>query len=149
MKKLFFSVDGNRYFTENQFITGAQIKKIANLSDECELYLVRQGHQYEFIDNSMSVNVAMPGIEHFETNKPKPVEPITIVVNTKSISFNEQKISYEQVVALVFGSYNPQIGYTVVYSHGPHQNPKGNMAKGTDVFVKNNMEFNVGNPHKS
>ena len=151
MKELFFSVNGIKYSVESQFLTGTQIKEIANVPEEYELYLVIPEYQDELINNNTRVNMARPGIERFEARKPTSGEPvrIIIIVNTNHIPYNEPKITYEQVVTLAFGSFDTQIGYTVVYSHGPRQNLKGKMAKGTDVFVKNNMQFNVGNPHKS
>ena len=91
--------------------------------------------------------MARPGIEHFVSRK--NTYDITIIVNASPIKYDKSKISYEAVVILALGSYDPNRGYTVKYSDGPKENPKGLMSKGTEVFVKHNMNFNVRSNHQS
>ena len=62
-----------------------------------------------------------------------------------------RELSYGDVVVLAYGSYNDasSIIYTVVYSNGPIENPKGSLVKGRTVKVKEGMIFNVGCSDKS
>lgn len=75
---------------------------------------------------------------------------ITIIVNAREKSFRGKEISFEQVVALAFGSVssNPNIVYTVTYKKG-EGNKEGTMDKGDTVRVKQGMIFNVTQTDKS
>lgn len=84
----------------------------------------------------------------------KPETPITILVNgqDKSLTIGTKRISYDEVVALAYpnqGDNGVNIIYTVSYSNGHEKNPKGNLAKGKSVFVKEGMIFNVSRSDKS
>lgn len=94
------------------------------------------------------VNFARPGVEKFEARKPE--EGVQIIVNGTPISYDKEKISYEQLGKIVYGgSISSQQGYTVVYKDGPDQNPNGILSKGSEVFVKHNMKFDVTRTHLS
>ena len=74
-----------------------------------------------------------------------------IIVNGREKPWKEKNITFEQVVVLAFGNYdpNPNKVYTVTYDRGPHENPEGSMVKGDTVFTKNKMIFNVTCTDKS
>jgi len=73
-----------------------------------------------------------------------------IIVNAQRKTWNNERISYSQVVDLAFPPpHTPTEMFTVQYSHGPHQNPQGTLAEGQDVQVKSGMIFNVGRTDKS
>lgn len=86
-----------------------------------------------------------------------PIPPkdktITIKVNTveKELDKNVKKLSYEEVIVLAYGNYNEddRVIYTVNYSNGPKQNPKGTLVKGKNVKVGEGMIFNVSRSDKS
>jgi hypothetical protein len=82
----------------------------------------------------------------------KKSKEITIIVNGRDKIVEKGRITYEEVVILAFGSYdpNPNIEYTVTYSKGdnPHK-PKGILEKGETVMVKKGMIFNVTRTDKS
>lgn len=75
---------------------------------------------------------------------------VTIIVNGREKQYGEKRISFEQVVALAFGTYedNENIVYTVTYSKGEDKK-EGSMVKGDDVKVKDGMIFNVSRTDKS
>ena len=147
--KLFnFSVDGTMCRTEHQFLTGAQIKRMAGVPAEFELYLVVPGYQDELIDDDKTVNLARPGIERFESRKPG--HQVIIFINTAPKPYDRPVISYEDVVALFGGdASNPLKGYSISYADGPRQNPRGILAQGQQVFVKHRMRFNVDETDRS
>lgn len=63
-KVLHFKVEGKMYETAQQFITGAEIKKIAGIPLDVDLYLhINKPYSDELIDNDKLVDLAMPGIE--------------------------------------------------------------------------------------
>lgn len=79
-------------------------------------------------------------------------KPVNIIVNGRPKEWNERRISFSQVVALAFGSYeeNDQIIYTVTYQ--AKEKPKkheGTMVKGDEVNVHPGMVFNVSRTDKS
>jgi len=75
-------------------------------------------------------------------------ERVTIIVNARPKEWNKEEISYEEVIALAFGSYSddPNIVYSVSYKKG---NESGSLVKGESVRVKNGMIFNVKQTNKS
>ena len=148
-QKFNFMVANKPYFTEHQFLTGKQIKELAGISAEYELYMTAPHTRDELDDDNKIVNLALPGVEKFEARK--PAEGIMIIVNGSLIPYNNPTISYEQLGIIVYGGNNPsnRQGYTVVYKDGPDQNPGGVLSKGNEVFVKHNMKFDVTRTHLS
>ena len=81
----------------------------------------------------------------------KKKKEVTIIVNGKDCTIEKSKISFEQIITLAFGSYdpNPDVAYTVSYSKGPDKKPKGQMVEGDKVNVKDGMIFNVSRTNRS
>jgi hypothetical protein len=88
-----------------------------------------------------------PGVEHFISKKNS--SDIILYIQGNPVTYDKPKISYKEVVELAFENYDPNRGYTVKYTNGPIQNPKGTMAPGNEVFVMNKMRFNVASTYKS
>lgn len=76
---------------------------------------------------------------------------ITIIVNGEEKEVKKQKISYEDVIILAFGSYNnsEEIAYTIMYFRGNNEKPNGFLLKGQEVNVKKEMKFNVSKTNRS
>ncbi len=68
-----------------------------------------------------------------------------IIVNGKPKSFVGKKITFKEVILLGFGSgaFDEKFNYTVMYSKGNQEDPKGTLVEGKSVNVKENMLFNV------
>lgn len=81
----------------------------------------------------------------------KEHKEVTIIVNTREKTWNEKKISYEEIVVLAFGSYSddPNIVYTVNFTKGDESKHEGSLVKGESVRVKDGMIFNVTQTNKS
>ena len=147
-KKLLFTINGVQYTWYKQFIRGIQIRELGNIPREDELYLdLPDGWEDDFIEDDEIVDLARPGVEHFISRT--KIHGIEIIVNQSRKKYDKPKISFEEVIGLANGSYDPNRGYTVKYSDGPKENPNGLMSKGTEVFVKHNMNFNVRSTHQS
>ena len=89
--------------------------------------------------------------EHPE--KPEHPNRITVLVNgeEKMLLPHAKQLSYEEIVKLACGMLptNPNTIYTVAYSNGPIENPKGTLTRGRSVLVKEGMVFNVSKSDKS
>ncbi len=73
-----------------------------------------------------------------------------IIVNAKPKSWNEEIISYSQVVDLAFPPPHKETEvFTVQYGHGPKENPQGTLVDGQKVEVKDGMVFSVTRTDKS
>lgn len=147
---LHLTINGKGYEWHQEFITGAEIRRLDNIPSEDEIFLaIKKPWEDEPIPDDKQVNLARPEIEHFysKNNDYK----ITIIVNGRPKLWIEKTITFEQVVVLAFGTYdpNPSRVYTVTYDKGPHQNPESSMVKGDTVFVKDKMIFNVTATDKS
>jgi hypothetical protein len=81
---------------------------------------------------------------------PEEHKKFEIIVNARKHEWNEDTISYTQVVDLAFPPpHQPTEIFTVQYSHGPKSNPKGTLVEGHSVFVKSDMVFDVTQTYSS
>jgi len=147
---VFLTINQEQYEWSKEYISGAEIRVLGNVSPDDEIWLaVKRPWEDELIENDTKVNLARPEIEHF-FSKDKHVK-VMLIVNGREKPWTEKTITFEQIVVLAFGSFdpNPNKVYTVTYDRGPHQNPEGAMVKDDKVFVKNKMIFNVTPTDKS
>lgn len=149
-EKLRFTVNGNMHEWSEQFITGKQIREVANIDADDKIFLDNKKPYIDnLIDDEEQVDLARPSIERFYT---VPVNfEIVILVGGNPFNWTKAQISFEEVIILAFGSYNdsPNVAYTVAYEDGPKQNPEGSMIKGTAVYVKHKMIFHATATDKS
>lgn len=78
--------------------------------------------------------------------------PQVLDINTREIEYPEKEISFREAVKLAFPDaiFDDRFTYTVEYSKGPEQNPKGSLIdNGKKVWVKNRMVFDVERADKS
>jgi hypothetical protein len=75
----------------------------------------------------------------------------TIIINAREKSWENKKISYEQIIELAFGSYSEDenITYTVLFSKGENSHHEGSLIKGKSVVVKDGIVFTVTLTNKS
>jgi len=93
----------------------------------------------------------MKETEETSAEKPEQKHSVTLIVNARPKEWKEQHINFREVVVLAYGQFedNPNIEYTVAYSNGPKQNPRGSMVGGDKVKVQDRMNFNVTRTDKS
>ena len=74
----------------------------------------------------------------------------TIIVNAQPKSVDHKRLTFEDIVILAFGAYQPSdtIIYTVLYTRGEH-GKEGSMVAGDSINVKDEMEFNVDKNNRS
>ena len=149
---LHLTINDKKYDWHQQYITGAEIRKLGNIPKEDEIFLkIEDPWDNEFIKDDTREDLARPGIEHFFSKKRGEHHIFTIIVNGREKPWNEKNISFEQVVILAFGNYmdNGATVYTVTYKRGHEPKPEGTMVKGDIIRVKNKMIFNVTATDKS
>lgn len=147
-RALHLTINGKQYEWHQQYITGAEIRRLGNIPKEDEIFLaVKKPWEDEPIPDDKSVNLARPEIEHFYSK----AKEVIIVVNGTPHKWTKEKISFKEVIVLAFGQYidKPTMVYTVAYEDGPRQNPEGSMFVGQEVFVKHKMIFNASQTDKS
>lgn len=150
VKEFKFFVNKEKLTSSSPFMTGLQIKEMAKVPVEHELYQNVPGNQDKLILNEATVNLELPEVEHFYTKEPE--SGIVLIVNGTPCSFEETKVTFEQIVKMAFPNKptsGENVGFTVSYSKGPEKNNSGVMSPGSVVFVKNLMQFNVTATHKS
>lgn len=142
------TINGKKYEWNQQYITGAEIRRLGYIAKDEEVFLsVRKPWEDELIPDDKQVNLARPEIEHFYSK----VKEVTIVVNGTPHQWVKEKISFKEVIILAFGQYidKSTMVYTVAYEDGPRQNPEGSMFAGQEVFVKHKIIFNASATDKS
>ena len=66
-----FTIDGKPHKTEEQFITGAEIRKLGNIPSDYEIFLKVKGPgDDQLIKDTDKVDLSKPGTEHFYGCKP-------------------------------------------------------------------------------
>ena len=82
---------------------------------------------------------------------PKPQRPFVIFVNGRRFVWEKNMISFEEVITLAFGDYNPapNIAYTVSYFNGPKDFREGTLTKGHSIPVKDGEKINADRTDKS
>ena len=141
-------INEKRYDWHQEYITGAEIRKLGDIPPDEEIFLaIKRPWEDESISNEKQVNLARPEIEHFYSI-PKDV---IIVVNGTPHKWNKPKISFKEVIILAFGQYinKPTMVYTVAYEDGPLHNPESSMFADQEVFVINKMIFHATATDKS
>lgn len=75
----------------------------------------------------------------------------TIYVNGREYNWNENEISFIQVIELFFGTFDASSGaaYTVAYKRGQGNKPEGVLNFGESTKVKDKMIFNATRTDKS
>ena len=138
---LFLTINGGKYKWYEQYVTGKQLKELAGIPLDDDLYLsIKKPWEDELICNETNVDLARPGIEHFFSKEID--KDIIIIVNSRDKPWSKKTISFDEVINLKDGNVNNgNKAYTVTYTDGPKQNPSGELAKGDNVFVKNKMKF--------
>ena len=147
-RDLELTINGNKYKWKQQYITGAEIRKLGHIAKDEEIFLaVKKPWEDEPIPNDKQVNLARPEIEHFYSI----AKEVIIVVNGTPQKWTKEKINFKEVIVLAFGQYinKPTMVYTVAYEDGPKQNPEGSMFVGQEIFVKYKMIFNASQTDKS
>ena len=65
-----FVIEGKEYATFDQYKTGAELKQLAGIPLDTELFLsISKPYQDELIENDKSVNLARPETEYFFIKK--------------------------------------------------------------------------------
>lgn len=152
MKVLKLIINDRHFEWSEQYISGADVKRLAGIPDSDLLFLsIKKPWEDELIESETRVDLARPGIEHFYSKQHDEHLPFKVIVNGREREWSSRTISYEQVAKLAFPDYseNNTTVYTVSYTNGPGQNQEGTMVKGDFVYVKNKMIFNVTPTNKS
>ena len=148
-KKLPFTINGAPFIWYKQYITEPEIKALGKINEDDEVFLkIRPPFEDELIAKGATVDLARPGKEAFIS---KPPSAYNLIINAQLKSWKQSTISFEQVIILAFGSYSDDVNrvYTVTFTNGPKQKPKGVMVKGDSVHVKNEMKFDATPTDKS
>lgn len=80
---LLLTINGKTYKWYEQYITGAEVKKLAGILEEEHLFLaIEKPWEDERIADETKVDLARPGIEHFYSKKEGP-KKVSITINHK------------------------------------------------------------------
>src|SRR5699024_2082489 len=112
---LYLTINDERYKWHQEYITGAEIRKLGDIPREDKLFLaIKKPWEDEPIPNDKKVNLARPEIEHFYSKDKDDDDEITLIVNGRLKPWEEYSITFKQVVVLAFGDYdsNPNKVYT-------------------------------------
>lgn len=95
-EKLLLTIEEKQFEWTNQYITGSQIKQLAGIPLEVDVYLaIKEPWQDELIPNDEKVNLARPSIEHFFVK-----QKLKLTINEKPFFWYNQYITGKQIRVL-------------------------------------------------
>jgi hypothetical protein len=86
-----------------------------------------------------------------DKDKPNGHKDVTIYINGTAKTVKKERLSFEELVALAFDPVPSGDGvqFTIQYSRGHSDKPKGSLIEGQSVQVKEGMEFDVTSTNRS
>jgi hypothetical protein len=148
LPKLAFVVDDNWEVTTQPTQTGQSLRDLIGVSEHLHLLRDFESPCDQTISNDDSIEFADGPV--FITRCDE-TQSITIIVNARPKEVNYSTITLAQVVILAFGEMqdDPKVLYTATYSHGPKENPEGELSLGKTIKLKERMVFCVTRTDKS
>jgi hypothetical protein len=126
-------------------ISGAALRKLADIDPEHALYLKVEGGPDRLIEPQDLVNLGAPGVEQlFSAPKALPVWDIT--VNSRQEFVHSKHVTFEQVVQFAYPGAQPELNvvYSMTYRHVASKPHAGELSAGGSVEVKHQGSvFNV------
>lgn len=108
MMKLQFFIDGQRFETTEVYQTGKDLKAIAGIPSEIDLYLsLKRPYEDELIANDQQVDLSRSESEYFYVKK-----PFKFVINGTSFDWPKQYITAEEIRKI--GKVDPELE---LYNH--------------------------------
>jgi hypothetical protein len=128
MMKLQFFIDGQKFETTEVYQTGKDLKAIAGISSETDLYLsLKRPYEDELIANDQRVDLSRPETEYFYVQK-----PFGFVINGLSFNWPKQYITVEELRKV--GKVDPE---QELYNH---------QAKVPDLPLTNKERIDLSQP---
>ncbi|MBL9187489.1 MAG: multiubiquitin domain-containing protein [Opitutaceae bacterium] len=145
-----FTLDDRQLAWGKPVISGAALQALAKTAPDQSIFLEVRGGTDRLIEPGDLVDLTAPGIERFITG-PKPIVTYEIIVNSRPHLVPGPRVTFEQVVALVFpGPHGPNIVFAVTYRHAESKPHASEMGPGSTVEVKRKGTiFNVTKTDKS
>lgn len=143
--KLALFIDDRPEITLNPTQTGKTIRELFGLRDDVDLLRDYESPRDEPVGIADRAPFERGPV--FITRRQH--QALTIIVNGREKSVKQRQLTYLEVVRLAFDAIDENAIYTVTYTKGPDQNPRGIMVEGDVVHVKNGMIFNVTKTRKS
>ena len=129
--------------------TGAALSAIGEVESGDLLYRGQPGDRPVVQVDNTAATVGVHDGEHFYTGRGKG--QVVIFINGRRRTVRAGRISYEELPPLAFDSVptGPDIYFSIEYRNGPRANPRGELAPGGSVELKNGMTFNVTPTNRS
>lgn len=101
-------INGHKFQSEKQFVTGKEILELAGLSpdDQFEILMKLSGREFEPVELDETKDLSQPGIERFEVN---PIKKLTIFLDDEEIPVPKCFMTPVEILALK--GYKPEDYY--------------------------------------
>lgn len=128
-------------------ISETDLRDVMGVQPNEVLILERKDEPDREIEPGSSVDLSAGGTERIRSERRR----YRIIVNAREETVNGDTVNYAQLVALAFQPVptGPDVLFTITYSKGPKENPKGTLPEGASVSIKNGMIFVVTQTNRS
>ncbi|WP_018629569.1 multiubiquitin domain-containing protein [Niabella aurantiaca] len=134
-RPLALTIEGKQYQWKKQYITGVDIRKLANLEAEDEILLMLQRpYEDEIVKDNTQVNLAREGIEHFRVRKKDHDISVTIRINDRPFSVKRGPVKVSELKKLAGVSLADELSELIKGKLIP-------LADDATVLIKGGEEF--------
>ncbi len=142
-----FTVDERGYEWGAPTITEIELREITDTPVTKGFVVERQDSPDRPLEEGDSLNLAERGTEHIRSRQ----RMVRIIVNAREVEVAATDVSYAQLVAFAFNPVptGPEVLFTITYRKGPPPEPKGTVAEGQTVPIKNGEIFVVTQTNRS
>jgi hypothetical protein len=125
-------------------ISGSVLYALAATPEDRAVFLEVQGGTDRLVERTDVLDLGQPGVERFITAL-KPPATYLIIINARPREIDYAFVTFEQIVAMAFpGTHEPNITFSMTYSHAASQPHAGELGPGGSVEVKKKgTVFNV------
>jgi hypothetical protein len=137
------TLDGRAISWGLQHMPGSVLYTLVGVGPDQAVFLDARGGEDRLIEPGDVVDLAAAGVERFVTG-PRPVPTFQIFVNGRPKTVTGNVVTYEQIVQLAFpGSPDPNVDYSMSYTHAASTPSAGDLGRGGSVKIKNGSRFSV------
>ena len=142
-------IDQKRYESPNP-TTGGTLYVLGEVPPGYELYREVRGDEEDKPIQDGDETIHLKEDEHFHSAPRRP-RSFTIVVNGRPKVVAEDKLSFDEIVALAFNPVptGPDWVFTVTYRDAAGKKPDGTLIEGQTIEIKDGTIFNVTATNKS
>jgi hypothetical protein len=132
-----FALNDCQLIWGNSILPADVLYKLSELGPDEAIFQDVRGGEDLLIERDASVDLDVPGVEHFIT-APRPTKGFIIIVNSREETVETERVTFEQVVQLSHPNAPPEanVRFSMTYRNAASKPHAGELGEGGSVEVK-------------